>query len=193
MDSCALFSGVIGALCKLFKLTVVSSLYSNELSALYVISGYCIGNVIFRTTNIIFHAGVASTLAIMTESPKCIYGIFPKLFEELSNEFPSELAHIYQKLHSNCPPSYYESSHQHENGWSVNSQVKPRNRNDRWALALFVIFFVIYCYCAGIPLEIFLIIGHAINRQSYTPFGGYVLYFSISLLFPIFLFITFRW
>lgn len=99
----------------------------------------------------IFLATVSSTLAIMTESPKCVYAHFPKVFEALSIEHPQELGDIYQKLKlAKSPPCHNVIKSPPKEGWSAISAPVKRNRKDIWALILFVISLVLYIFCAGI-------------------------------------------
>jgi hypothetical protein len=192
LDCCAIFTGIIGALGKQQIFTIVSSLYSDSIWRLNIISGYFIGFIIFRTTNIIFHAGVASTLAVIVESPKRIDDIFPKLFKQFYHETSAGLGDIYRKIQSDRPPSYYESITPLEKGWSVMENIQ-RQKNDNWAKFLFIVLSGVYIFCAGKVYFLRLITVHAIsNINASTNYD--IVWFSTISFAPIALFfITYRW
>ena len=123
--------------------------YSSSLRALYSILAFFIGMSIFRIATVILHAGVASFLAMMAESPKSVYGNFPKLVESFSIEYPLGVEAIYQKLHSNRPPSYYDLSVPVEPSLSLEAPFQKRNSKDRWAFILYVIASAGYLFCCG--------------------------------------------
>jgi hypothetical protein len=151
MDICAFFSGAMSAW--------ISSLYSSEYSpsrndggivAMYILSGYFVGTILFRTTSMIFHVAVTSCFAIITESPKSVYLHNHKLLETLSTECPGKLADIHLNLYAKSPPGYYDAPFPYKTGWSVNLKSSQKNSKDIWALVLYILLLTVYLFCVGI-------------------------------------------